>query len=267
MDKAIQLKLSIIEQSKKAGVGHIGSALSIIDILSVLYDKIIDVYDAESNQRDRFILSKGHAALALYVTIYFKGFITKKELDSYCQNDSKLGVHPEYFVKGIDFATGSLGQGVTFATGAALAAKIEKSPRMIYCLLSDAELNEGSFWETILFASHHKLSNLVFILDNNGQQALGYTKDIINIDNIAKKIEDFGFNSHVIDGHNTMEIEDCLNNIKSISKSNKSTKPHFIVANTISGKDISYMENTIEWHYKSMNGEQYNQALEELNEK
>ncbi|MDC0857257.1 transketolase [Rickettsiales bacterium] len=260
-------KQLIIEQSKQAGVGHIGSALSIIDILSVLYEKIINIEDLESNQRDRFILSKGHAALALYVTLHIKGLITKQELDSYCQNDSKLGVHPEHFVKGIDFATGSLGQGVTFATGSALAAKIEKSSRMIYCLLSDAELNEGSFWETILFASHHKLSNLVFILDNNGQQALGFTKDVINIENIGQKMSGFGFNTYTIDGHNHQEIETCLNNIKDSSLQSDNSKPNFIVANTICGKDVSYMENTIEWHYKSMNDDQYNQALTELNAK
>jgi len=263
----IDYKKLIIEQSKKAQVGHIGSALSIIDILVVLYEKILEIPDTNSNDRDRFILSKGHAALALYVTIYFKGFIAKEELDSYCQDNSMLGVHPEHFIRGIDFSTGSLAQGVTFATGAALAAKIQESPRLIYCLLSDAELNEGSFWESILFASHHRLSNLIFILDNNGQQALGYTKDIVNIDNIAKKIEDFGFNTYTVDGHSTIELEDCFNDIKFISKIDKPAKPHFIVANTICGKDVSYMENTIEWHYKSMNDEQYIQALNELNEK
>lgn len=265
--EVLKLKSKIIEHSKKAGVGHIGSALSIIDILFVLYEKIIEISDIDSNQRDRFILSKGHAALALYAVLHMKKLISDEELNSYCLNNSKLGVHPKHIVPGIDFITGSLGAGVTFATGSALAAKIEKSPRLTYCLLSDAELNEGSFWEAILFASHHKLSNLVFILDNNGQQALGFTKDVINIENIEKKIESFGFETYVVDGHNIVELEKSLEEIKLKNKQKKGVRPFFIIANTVCGKDISYMENTIEWHYKSMNDEQYNQALKELNEK
>ena len=257
-------RIEIIQQSKRANVGHIGSALSIIDLLWVLYDKVLNLSTKESNQQDIFILSKGHAALALYAILHFKGLISKEELNSYCVEDSKLGVHPEHHLKGINFSTGSLGQGVTFATGSALAAKIKKSKKTIYCLLSDAELNEGSFWETILFASQQRLSNLVFILDNNGQQALGYTKDIITIKNIESKLESFGFDSYVIDGHNLAEIESCLQNIKKSKEANHFTKPIFVVANTVCGKGISYMENKVEWHYKSMNEEQYQKALEEL---
>ena len=260
-------KKLIIEHSKKAEAGHIGSSLSIADILYVLYDKIIEISDINSNQRDRFILSKGHAVLSLYIILYMKGFISKNELNSYLLNGSKLGGHPKNIVNGIDFTTGSLGIGVTFASGCALAAKIEKSSRLIYCLLSDAELNEGSFWETILFASHQKLSNLIFILDNNGQQALGYTKDILNIENIEKKMKDFGFDTYSCDGHNLLEIENCLREFKLKNKNNMATKPFFLVANTVSGNGVSYMENAIEWHYKSMNNEQYNQALTELDEK
>jgi transketolase len=262
-----ELKLIIIKHSKKAGVGHIGSALSIADILFVLYEKILEISDINSNQRDRFVLSKGHAALALYTALHMKGLLSKEDLDSYCANNSRLGVHPKHIVPGVDFITGSLGCGVTFATGSALAARIEKSSRLVYCLLSDAELNEGSFWETILFAAHQKLSNLIFILDNNGQQALGYTKDVINIENITKKMESFGFEAYNIDGHNLAELENCLKEVKLKNKEKIATKPFFIVANTICGKDVSYMENTIEWHYKSMNDEQYNQALRELSEK
>lgn len=257
-------KKLIIEQSKRAGVGHIGSALSIVDIVYVAFDEFLDRPELDENSRDRFVLSKGHAALALYVVLYLKGFITEQELNTYCEDNSKLGVHPEHFVNGIDFATGSLGQGVTYASGAALAAKIQGSNRMVCCLLSDAELNEGSFWETLLFAAHHKLSNLVFILDNNGQQALGFTKDVLNIENITSKIEGFGYQAYEIDGHNISEISTCLNNIKKAYKSGEAQCPHFIVANTISGEGVSYMERTIEWHYKSMDDDQYQKALEDL---
>ena len=260
-------KQLIIEHAKKAEVGHIGSALSVADILYVLYTQILEISNTDFNQRDRFILSKGHAGLALYVILFMKGFISKSELDSYCQNGSKFGVHPQQAINGVDFATGSLGMGVTYATGCALSSKIENSSRLIYCLLSDAELNCGSFWETILFVSHQKLSNLIFILDNNGQQALGYTKDILNLENIEKKMKEFGFDTYNIDGHNLSAIENCFNEIKLNHKKNIAKKPFFVVANTKSGKDVSFMEGTIEWHYKSMNNQQYAQALIELNEK
>jgi len=253
----------ILEHSKKAGAGHIGSALSVVDIIYVLYDQILNIPNLDSNERDRFVLSKGHAGLALYVNLFLKGFISQKDLDTYCSDDTKLGVHPEHYLPGVDFSTGSLGQGITFATGAALAAKIEKSQRMVFCLLSDAELNEGSFWETILFASHHKLTNLVFILDNNGQQALGYTKDVINLGDFKQKIESFDFETISINGHDVESIKNSLHNIKDKYKSNKASKPSFVIANTICGKGVSYMENTIEWHYKSMNDTEYTQALKE----
>jgi len=260
-----EYKIEVIKQSKKAGVGHIGSALSIIDILEVLYKDIINLNTQDPNNRDRFVLSKGHAALALYVTLYKNNIISKEDLDTYCLNDSKFGVHPEHFVPGIDFATGSLGQGVTYAVGAALAAKIKKTDTITYCLLSDAELNEGSFWEAILFASQHKLSNLVYILDDNKQQALGFTKDVINIDNIANKLKGFGFNTYEINGHDHKEIESCLKGIKNNFLENKTfDKPNFVIANTVCGHGVSYMEKTIEWHYKSLNDDQYTKALKEL---
>lgn len=258
-EEANKARIEIINASKLAGVGHIGSALSIIDILLVIYQRILRCDDIESNNRDRFILSKGHAALSLYVALLHKGLISDCDFKGYCQNNSFLGVHPKHFVPAIDFSSGSLGQGVTYSVGAALAAKIEGSSRMVYCLLSDAEINEGSFWEAIMFAAHHKLSNLVFILDNNGQQALGFTDKIININDIDHKIKSFGFAVETIDGHDFDEIESSL--IRAMS----SNLPNFIVANTISGKGISFMEKKIEWHYKSLNDEHYKIALQELN--
>jgi len=260
----MQLHQQIIKIAKKSNMGHIGSALSVIDLIAVLYNKILDISTVKNSNRDRFILSKGHSALALYVVLHSKGLISEEELNNYGQNSSKLGVHPEHFVKGVDFSTGSLGHGIAIAVGSALAGKIQKSSHMIYCLISDGELNEGSFWEAILFASHHQLSNLVIILDNNGQQAMGLTSDILKIENIAKKIHDFGFNSCEIDGHNLLQIENSLQKIKDDFKNNILKKPSFIVANTISGKNISFMEKTIEWHYKSMNDQQYQLALAEL---
>lgn len=259
MNFSDEIRKIIIKSSKLAGVGHIGSGLSIADLMGVLYQDILEINDPSSNQRDRFVLSKGHAALALYAAIFLKGFINADELSSYCENGTKLGVHPKPCVKGIEFATGSLGQGITFAVGAALSAKIQKSKRKVYCLMSDAELNEGSFWEAIMFAAQHKLDNLVVILDLNGQQALGFTDDVIKITEVDKKLSSFGWDSFVIDGHNQKEIRDCL---KNLNFSNE--KPHFISAKTVSGYGVSFMEKSIPWHYKSMNDEEYKQAMGEL---
>jgi transketolase len=259
MNFADQIRKIIIERSKAAGAGHIGSGLSIADLIGVLYQNILNITNPNDKARDRFILSKGHAALALYAAIFLKGFITKDQLNSYLIDGSVLGVHPKPCIAGIEFATGSLGQGITFAVGAALSAKIQSSNRRIFCLISDAELNEGSFWEAIIFAAHHQLDNLVTILDLNGQQALGLTEDIIKITEIDKKIASFGFESFIIDGHDQAVIKKCLSNINYSIK-----KPHFIVAKTISGYGISFMEKSIKWHYKSMNDQEYKLALEEL---
>lgn len=260
MNFSNEIRKIIIQNSKLAGVGHIGSSLSIADLVGVLYQDILQIKNPDDHERDRFILSKGHAVLALYAALFLKGFLSKEEIDSFSQNNSRIGVHPKHFLPGVEFTTGSLGQGITFATGAALSAKIQKSNRKIYCLISDAELNEGSFWEAILFAAHHKLKNLVIMLDLNGQQALGRTEDVINISDISKKMSDFGFFVEEIDGHDQEKIRSTLKDFVA----QKSDKPTFIVANTISGKGISFMEKSIPWHYKSMNDQEYQQSCKEL---
>jgi transketolase len=258
MNFSNEIRKIIIKSSKLAGVGHIGSSLSIADLVGVLYQDVLHIDDPKNHERDRFVLSKGHAVLALYAALFLKGFLTEKQIASYCQDGSGIAVHPKHFFPGIEFTTGSLGQGVTFATGSALAAKIQKSSRKIFCLISDAELNEGSFWEAILFAAHQKLDNFCIILDLNGQQALGYTENVINISDIAKKMQNFGFEAHEIDGHDHDEIRKVLKNLAA-------DKPTFIAARTISGKGISFMEKSIPWHYKSMNDQEYQLALQELN--
>ena len=261
MNFSDEIRKIIIKNSKMAGVGHIGSGLSIADLVGVLYQDILRIDDPKNHERDRFVLSKGHAVLALYAALFLKGFLSKDQLDSYCTEGTQIAVHPKHFLPGIEFTTGSLGQGITFAVGAALAAKIQNSDRKIYCLMSDAELNEGSFWEAILFATHHKLKNLCIMLDLNGQQALGFTNDVINIEEVSKKISSFGCFVEEIDGHDQEKIRLSLE--KFVEQ--KSDQPTFIVAKTISGKGVSFMEKTIPWHYKSMNDEQYEQAMQELN--
>lgn len=262
-----ELRKLILELSYNAGIGHIGPHLSIVDLVWCIYDNVlkVDVKDCVNNNRDRFILSKGHAALALYVVLYSKGFISKDELYSYCHKDgSLLGVHPKHYITGVDFSSGSLGQGVNYAVGSALAAKIQKSDRKIYCLISDGEINEGCVWEGFMFASHHKLNNLIFILDNNGQQALGKTKDIIDLGNLEKKIQSFGLEYHIVEGHNHLKLKELFLQINKDIDNANITNPVFIDAKTISGKGVSYMEETIKWHYKSLNKEQYDIALQEL---
>jgi len=247
----------IIDQSKRANVGHIGSSLSIADIIAVLYSQVLRTNHNLINERDRFVLSKGHAALTLYCAFYLKGWITSDQLDTYCADNSLLGVHPETSLKYIDFSTGSLGQGLSMGTGAALAAKMQKSDRRTYVLLSDAELNEGSVWEASMFAAHHGLDNLVAIVDWNGQQAMGNTEEIINNDHMVDRWQNFGWNCCEIDGHDESLL---LQNLMAESVG----KPSLILANTTFGKGVSYMENQLKWHYWPMSDEEYQKAINEI---
>lgn len=258
-DWAKKIRHIILEQSKRAHVGHIGSALSIADIIAVLYSHILNIPSPEDSERDRFVLSKGHAALALYAAFHLKGWLTQEELNTYCADDSRLGVHPEYGLRGVDFATGSLGHGLSMAAGAALAAKLKKSSRCVYVLVSDAELNEGSFWEAVMFAAHHQLSNLVVVIDDNGQQALGFTREVLDLTALPERFKAFGWQVQTIDGHNHSELEGALSGIDSLSG-----KPHMLIAKTTLGKGVSYMERTIKWHYWPMSDEEYSLALKEI---
>src|SRR5262245_46945861 len=164
MTFARQIRRTILEQSKRANVGHIGSALSIAEIIAVLYEKFLKVKDPADPERDRFVLSKGHASLALYAALALRGFVPKEQLNTFCGDATFLGVHPECELPGIDFATGSLGHGLPMAAGAALAGRLQESSRRAVALLSDAECNEGSTWEAVMFAAHHQLSNLIAIV-------------------------------------------------------------------------------------------------------
>ncbi|HEY9676776.1 MAG TPA: transketolase [Drouetiella sp.] len=255
----LQLRKAIIEQSKRAGVGHIGSALSVADIVACLYGKAINAKSPRDPKRDRFVLSKGHAALALYAAFFERGWITEEQLNTYCGDGSDLGVHPEHALPGVDFATGSLGQGLSFGTGAALAAKRQKSDRRVFVLLSDAECNEGSVWEAIMFAAQHKLNNLFAILDLNGQQAFGYTKDVLNLSPMDERWKAFGWDVHNVDGHDEQAMADIIENNSGVGD-----KPHVLIAHTTFGKGVSYMEHQIKWHYSPLNDAEYKQAMSEL---
>lgn len=248
----------VLEQSKRANVGHIGSALSIADILAALYGGVLNLPNDRSEQ-DRLVLSKGHAALALYAALELTGHLPGGTTDTYCADGTLLGVHPERDLDGVDFCTGSLGHGLPLAVGAALAARLGKSTRRTFAVMSDAELNEGSVWEAVMFAAHHGLANLVAILDLNGQQAMGYTKDVLELDAPGERWRAFGWDVHELDGHDTATLRETIGSLDFAVGA-----PHVVIAHTTFGKGVSFMQSVIDWHYLPMTDEQYHQALSEL---
>ena len=252
------IRRTVIEQSRRAGVGHIGSALSISDLLAVLFGGVLRGAP-EDPERDRFVLSKGHAALALYAALHEAGHLEAPALDGYCAEGSPLGCHPEHPVRGIDFSTGSLGQGLSVAAGAALAARLQRSPRRAFALLSDAELNEGSVWEAVMFAAHRQLANLVAIVDVNGQQALGYTRDVIDLEPLADRFAAFGWDVREVDGHDTEALVATIDGLDT-----RSGPPHVLLARTTFGRGVDFMESRIEWHYWPLDEEQYASARRQL---
>ncbi|MDD4899308.1 MAG: transketolase [Candidatus Omnitrophica bacterium] len=256
---AQEVRRIILEQAKRANVGHIGSALSIADIVATLYDKVLNIPDPDSVERDKFILSKGHAALAVYAALYLKGWISAEELNTYCADGSLLGVHPEHALTGIDFSTGSLGHGLSIASGAALAARLRNKHQRVFALISDAECNEGSVWEAVMFAAHHRLSNLIAIIDLNGQQAFGYTKEVIAMPDMEGRWKSFNWDTHELDGHNQEQIRKVIEGLNT-----GSGQPHVLIAHTTFGKGVSFMENKIKWHYWPMSEEEYKTALNEV---
>ena len=253
----------ILEQSKRAHVGHIGSSLCVVEILSALYSGILQIASHDDADRDRFILSKGHAALALYAALYLNGWITEAQLATFCDDGSLLGVHPESALAGVDFCSGSLGQGLCIAAGAALAARLQGSQRRVFCLISDGECNEGSVWEAAMFAAHNKLSNLCVIADINGQQALGLTRDVCDSDNMLAKWQAFGWDAVECDGHSLTALTSALTAPAS------QPKPQIVLARTVFGCGVPFMEQgipisqthlpvqPINWHYLPMSDEEY----------
>ncbi len=256
---ALKIRQIVIRQAKRAHVGHIGSALSVSDIVAALYGGAMNISSPDDPERDRFVLSNGHTALALYAALYLRKWIDEEALNTYCGDGTKLGIHPEHVLTGVDFATGSLGQGLCMGTGAALAARLQGSKRRSFVVLSDAECNEGSIWEAIMFAAHHKLSNLIAVIDLNGQQALGYTKDVIDLSPMAARWSAFGWDVHEVDGNDTEKITETIRMLDTCSG-----PPHVVIAHTIFGKGVSFMERQIKWHYWPLSDEEYAQALAEL---
>ena len=244
-----------------ASASHIGSSLSMVDLLAVLYGGVLRVDPTRPDwpERDRFVLSKGHAAAAGYATLAEVGFFPVELLATYCQDGSRLPGHLTRTVPGVELSTGSLGHGLPVGCGMALAARADGRPSRIFVLLSDGELDEGSNWEAILFAAHHGLDNLVAIVDYNKIQSFGSVAEVLRLDPLAEKWRAFGWACREIDGHDHAAISDAL-----ASLPYEPGKPTVIVAHTIKGKGVSFMEDSLAWHYKSPSAEQLQQALREV---
>jgi transketolase len=247
----------VIEQSKRAGVGHIGSALSVADLVAAVYTHGLRPSGAGERDRDRFVVSKGHAVLAVYAALHRLGRLSQADLDGYCADASLLGVHPEHALTGIDFSTGSLGQGLSIGAGAALAARLQGSARRVFVLMSDAECNEGAVWEAAMFAAHHRLGALTALIDLNGQQAMGATDEILSLSPMAERWRAFGWDVHEVDGHDHAGLGALLARLAG-------DRPHVLVARTVFGKGVSYMGRQLKWHYLPMSDDDYRRAVAEL---
>jgi transketolase len=249
-----ELRRLILEQAHRAGVGHIGSALSVVEILAAVFQVLRG--EPDESDRDRFVLSKGHAALALYAALHVAGRVPRQQLESYCGDGTLLGTHPEHELPGVDFSSGSLGHGLPIASGAALAARLQGSNRRSFVLVSDAECNEGSHWEAVMFAAHHRLANLVAVVDANGQQALGYTREVMDLEPLGERFAAFGWEPLEVDGHDVDALAGALDR--------GGERPRAVIARTTFGRGVSYMEGLVKWHYWPMSEADYEQALAEV---
>jgi transketolase len=261
--KANYIRNLVLDMCVKAGTGHVTSSFSSVELLVALYYGDILHYDPSNPDwegRDRFILSKGQASPLLYAVLADLGFFPKAELDRFCQADGIFGVHLQNDIPGVEITSGSLGHGLGIAAGLALAAKMDKKSFLIFTLLGDGECHEGSIWESAMFASHHNLDNLVAIIDRNKLCVTGFIDSIVNLNPLHNKWESFGWDVVDIDGHSFRDIFSALGNIRD----RKSNKPLMVIANTIKGKGVSFMENKPLWHGMAPQGEEAKLAKEEL---
>ena len=258
---AKQIRMQSLRMVHKANSSHIGSALSITDIVSVLCGAVmtIDPLNPTWEERDRLILSKGHACVAIYAALAELGFYELLELDTYGQDYSAFMAHICHKVPGVEFSTGSLGHGLPFGLGKALAAKISNQKWRTFVILGDGELDEGSNWEAFMFAAHHKLDNLTAIIDCNNLQSLTTVDQTLGLEPLGDKLSAFGWAVLEVDGHDHDELLSVLSSVP-----RNKNKPTALIARTIKGKGVGYMENKVEWHYKSPNEEQLSAALTEV---
>jgi len=256
---AKEIRVDLMKMSAASGSSHLGCCLSIVDILTVLYCRILNISpeNIKAPDRDRFILSKGHASAALYAILAKRGFLSKEQLMTYYK-DGGLPGHPCLgSLPGIETSTGSLGHGLAVGAGMAIACRYDDTRSRIVIVVGDGECNEGSIWESVIFAAHYQLDNITLIVDRNEIQGYGYCKDIIDMEPLSDKFRTFGWHTTEIDGHNFDAIEKAL-------KVRVPGKPNVIIASTIHGKGVSFIEDKLRWHYKSLDRQQLNDAIKEI---
>jgi transketolase len=258
---ANRIRRATLEMVHRVDASHVGGGLSMADLLAVLYLDVLKVRPEEPGwlDRDRFILSKGHSCAALYATLALRGFFPREELESYGRDGSRLMTHISHKAPGVEFSTGSLGHGLPFGAGKALAAKRLVKEWRVFVMLSDGELDEGSNWEAILFAPQHRLDNLTVIIDYNKIQSLGGVSEVLELEPLAEKFRAFRWSVREVDGHDHQVVQAALGGLPW-----EAGKPSCLIAHTVKGKGVSFMENQLRWHYKSPNAEQLKQALAEL---
>lgn len=261
--KSVKYRKALLKYIKLAKAGHTGGSLSCTDILNVLYNDVLGVKPENfaERHRNRYVQSKGHSVEALYVVLADQGFFPESDLKTLCQYQTKYVGHPTRKVKGIEFNTGALGHGLSITAGIALAAKKDKTDFKVYTLLGDGELAEGSNYEAAMMASHYKLDNLVAILDHNTLQISGRNRDVCSPYPIDEKFKAFGWSVVSVDGNSIPELRKALHELPA-----EKAKPTLIIANTIKGKGVSFMEDQQKWHHGVPSDDQYRQAMEELDE-
>lgn len=262
LELAKRIRIHVLKMTSQGGSAHVGSSFSIADLLAVLYGKILhsDPERPDLPDRDRFILSKGHAGAAVYAALAERGYFSTSQLQMHCQNGSYLSGHISHKgIPGVEISTGSLGHGLSIGCGMAYNGKLENQGHRVFVLLSDGECDEGSNWEAILFAGHHKLENLVAIIDYNKLQSLNSVSDTLNLEPLAEKWRSFGWGAVEVDGHNHTQVFDVLSGIPA-----QKGKPTCVIAHTIKGKGVSFMEGSVLWHYRTARGPEFELALKEL---
>lgn len=255
-----KMRLKALEMAFNVGKkgAHLGGGLSAIEIFATLYGCIMDLKDPQNLDNDKMVLSKGHAVLAYYPALYYAGFLTKEDLDSFEQNDTTFHGHASRNLnKGIDFSGGSLGMGFSFSVGLALALKKRQSKNHVYVVVGDGECDEGIIWEASQFAAHYKLDNITLIVDKNDLQYDGPTESVLGHGSLKDKFKAFGWTAYSVDGHSVKSLIEGFN-------AEPYGKPKVIIAQTIKGKGVSFMENNKEWHHRSLTKQQYDQAIEEI---
>jgi transketolase len=259
---ARRARVHVLRMVHRAKGSHVGSCFSMADLLAVLYGSVmrIDPARPDWDDRDRLLISKGHSAAVVYATLAERGFFPVDWLDTYCGDGSRLAGHVTHHgVPGVEVSSGSLGHGLSFAAGMALAAKRDGRPFRTFVLLSDGECDEGSIWEAALFAPHHRLDNLIAIVDYNKIQSFGSVKEVLDLEPFAAKWRAFGWAVREVNGHDLVQVQETLSAVPW-----EPGRPSLVLAHTVKGKGVSFMEDRLAWHYQSPNGEQLARALEEL---